>query len=229
MSAATPGTVEQEVARHAGLAGRTAAGAALGALVALPFLALLALVLAGSPALLRLDGAVAAGFNAWALTRPGAVVALEVLAVVAHPWTFRLAVLAVAVALWRRGRRRAATWAVTTTTVGSVLNVVLKEAVERARPAFADPVAAAPGYSFPSGHAQTSMLGAAVLLAVLLPALGRRARALAWSAAALVVLATGFDRVALGVHYLSDVVAGWVVALALVTGALVAVPPHLRR
>ena len=35
---------------------------------------------------------------------------------------------------------------------------------------------------------------------------------------AAVVLLTGFDRVALGVHYVSDVLAGWVVALAVLAG-----------
>jgi len=33
-----------------------------------------------------------------------------------------------------------------------------------------------------------------------------------------VVLLVGFDRVALGVHYVSDVVAGWIVALACLVG-----------
>jgi membrane-associated phospholipid phosphatase len=36
---------------------------------------------------------------------------------------------------------------------------------------------------------------------------------------AAVVLSTAFDRIALGVHYVSDVVAGWLVAIALVAGS----------
>jgi undecaprenyl-diphosphatase len=37
-----------------------------------------------------------------------------------------------------------------------------------------------------------------------------------WLAAIVIVLVTAVDRVALGVHYASDVLAGWVVALATV-------------
>ena len=124
------------------------------------------------------------------------------------------AVLVVAVWLWRRGAKRLAAWAVVTMVIGGVLGVVLKLLVERARPAFPEPVAHASGYSFPSGHALNSMLCVGVLILVFLPVLRPAGRVLAYAVGALVVLLTGFDRVALGVHFVSDVLAGWVVALA---------------
>jgi len=126
--------------------------------------------------------------------------------------------VAVAVWLWRRGAQRLAAWAVVTMAIGGVLGVVLKLLVDRARPSFPEPVAHASGYSFPSGHALNSFLGVGVLLLVFLPVLSRAGRALAVIVGAAVVLLTGYDRVALGVHYVSDVVAGWVVALACLAG-----------
>ncbi|MGI8535176.1 MAG: phosphatase PAP2 family protein [Mycobacteriales bacterium] len=48
------------------------------------------------------------------------------------------------------------------------------------------------------------------------------ARALAWSAAVGVVLLTGFDRIALGVHFVSDVLAGWIAAGAVLAGTATA-------
>ena len=114
------------------------------------------------------------------------------------PWVFRLVVLGVAVWLWRRGAKRLAAWAVVTMVVGGVLGVVLKLLVDRARPAFPEPVAHASGYSFPSGHALNSMLCVGVLILVFLPVLRGAGRLLAYAVGALLVLLTGFDRVALG-------------------------------
>jgi undecaprenyl-diphosphatase len=103
---------------------------------------------------------------------------------------------------------------VTTAAVGGVVGVLLKLVVTRARPAFDQPVAHAGGYSFPSGHALNSFLCTGVLILVFLPILSRAGRWLAFALGTAIVLLTGFDRVALGVHYVSDVVAGWIVALA---------------
>jgi membrane-associated phospholipid phosphatase len=102
--------------------------------------------------------------------------------------------------------------------LGGVLGVLLKLLVERARPSFHEPVAAAGGYGFPSGHALNSFLGVGILLLVLLPVLTRLGQAIAFSVGAALVLLTGYDRIALGVHYVSDVVAGWAVALACLAG-----------
>jgi len=66
----------------------------------------------------------------------------------------------------------------------------------------------APGQSFPSGHALASFATFAILLLVALPAVPRGRRRWAAAAVVAVVVAVGFTRVALGVHYVSDVLAG---------------------
>lgn len=63
--------------------------------------------------------------------------------------------------------------------------------------------------SFPSGHALGTMVAVLVLAAVYLPAQGRAIRVAATVAGTLVVVGVGVGRVALNVHHLSDVVAGW--------------------
>ena len=210
-----PATVVRQETR---LVARLLTGAGLATLVAVPFLAVLLLVRSGWAPLERVDRGVADELNGWALRRPTAVAVLELLESVLSPWVFRLAVVVAAIGLWQVGSRRLATWAVTTMAVGGALGVGLKALVERARPTFADPVSAAGSYSFPSGHALNSFLGVAVLLLIAVPMLSRRGRWLAWAGAGALVLLTGFDRLALGVHFTSDVVAGWFVALAVVVG-----------
>ncbi len=218
-----------EVRRQGGLALRLAAGAGLAALVATPFVFLMLLVTSESEELEGVDRTVADSANAWAVTRPWAVDTLDVVEHVLAPWTFRVVVFVVAVLFWLRGARRLATWAVVTMAIGGALGVLIKGLVERARPIFAEPVATASWYSFPSGHALNSMLGAGVLLLLALPHLRRRGRIAAWTAALSVVALTGFDRVGLGVHFLSDVLAGWIVALAVLAGTTVAFGTRPRR
>ena len=200
------------------LTARLALGAAAAALVAVPFTLLMLLVLSEWEPLDRLDRSVADELNNVARDDSAQVDLLRLGAVALDPWVFRLAVLAVAVWLWRRGAHRLAAWAVTTAAVGGVLGVVLKLVVARARPAFPEPVAHASGYSFPSGHALNSFLCTGILVLVFLPVLSRAGRLMAYAGAAGLVLLTGYDRIALGVHYVSDVIAGWAVALAVLTG-----------
>jgi undecaprenyl-diphosphatase len=92
---------------------------------------------------------------------------------------------------------------------GLVLNFALKLAFHRARPHFHDPVLILPTYSFPSGHA----LSATVVYGFIACYVVRHARtrpvrvATVLLACALVAL-VAFSRLYLGVHYLSDVLAG---------------------
>jgi len=99
----------------------------------------------------------------------------------------------------------------------ALLNVVVKTAVHRLRPVLSDPVAHAQGLSFPSAHAQAAVVGYALLLLVFLPILQGVWRTGAVTFALVAVLAIGFSRIALGVHYLSDVLGGFLLGAAWVT------------
>ena len=125
---------------------------------------------------------------------------LRALATILHPWVFRAVVLVLVVLLVRRGAWRLAWWAAITMTTGSVLGLVMKLIVARSRPSFDLPLATAPGYSFPSGHALNSAVGVLVLLLVMLPALPTvRWKVAAWCAGLVVIGLTGFDRIGLSV------------------------------
>jgi undecaprenyl-diphosphatase len=129
--------------------------------------------------------------------------------------------------LWRR-LPRLALYVVVTVVGSSALNQVVKHAVHRARPVLPDPVAHANGLSFPSGHAQAALVGSAVLLLVFLPWLRGAWRAVAFAVGAILTVGIGFSRVALGVHYVSDVLAGYVLGAAWVI-AMTAAFNALRR
>jgi membrane-associated phospholipid phosphatase len=202
---------------------RLALAALAAFLVAVPVTFLAFAVRTGWGPMRRLDLAVADLLYDTMDGNSGPVDLLRTLAVDLHPWVFRLAVAALAVVLFVRGARRLAWWAAITMTTGSVLGLVLKLLLARSRPSFDLPLATAPGYSFPSGHALNSTVGVLVVVLIVLPALSsRRARAAAWSAGLFVIVLTGFDRVALGVHYVSDVVAAWLVGVALVAATVAA-------
>ena len=72
-------------------------------------------------------------------------------------------------------------------------------------------MAIAGGKSFPSGHAQAAIVGYGILLLVFLPVIARRARPWVTAVAASLVLLIGFSRIALGVHYFSDVIGGYLI------------------
>lgn len=191
----------------------TVAAAATVAL-GIPFLLLALLVRGDWGPLVRVDTAVARDLNEVAHGSEPLVVALKTASIVFGPEVFRVAAVLVAIWLFTRRRRRLAARTLVTSLVGGLLGPVLKAIVGRARPALDDPVAHAGGLSFPSGHALGSVVGVGVLLLVLGPLLTVRRRRTAWVAGVLVVLLVGFARVGLGVHYLSDVVAGWVLGVA---------------
>jgi membrane-associated phospholipid phosphatase len=124
-------------------------------------------------------------------------------------WTVVLA-LVTGWLLYRRLFKLAA-FVVVTDAGSLLLNNLIKLAVGRARPHLADPVAEAAGKSFPSGHSQAAIVGFAILVAVFLPALARPLRPWLIAVAAFLVLLIGFSRIALGVHYLSDVVGAYLI------------------
>ena len=100
--------------------------------------------------------------------------------------------------------------------VGSQLAVAqLKEVFERPRPPYGSAVPLPESFAFPSGHAGGGVAAfgaAAVLVSERLTS--SRARTAVWVAAGVLAAASGLSRIALNVHYVSDVLAGWCFGLA---------------
>jgi membrane-associated phospholipid phosphatase len=223
----TPAKPETEVAA------RGSAGVLVAGVVSLAGVLGLLLAEGRWEPLERLDTGVAGSLHRAVIGHNGTVRVLRFVETALQPNTFRMVIAVVAVLLWVSGRRRLAVWSAVVAALGGLLGLLMKLAVARVRPVLPDPVAAAGGYSFPSGHALNSALSCGILLVALAEAYhGRRLWPVmgpAMGAAAVVVLGVGFDRVALGVHFVSDVVAGWFVAGAVVFGGLLAVGPWRLR
>jgi undecaprenyl-diphosphatase len=124
--------------------------------------------------------------------------------------------------LLRAGRRRDAGLFLFALAGGGVLNVALKLAYARARPSFEHPLATAHGFSFPSGHAMGTCLLAGMLVVLASregPLQAHRAGvlglALVWT------LSMGLSRIVLGVHFPSDVLAGYAAGLGWLALSLV--------
>jgi membrane-associated phospholipid phosphatase len=172
-------------------------------------------VTAGGP-IVSLDGAVAVWLHSHATG-----FATDVLRAVTQLGgaTFLLAVTIVAALVLLLKRRIAQAALMGAALVGGEgLNMALKAAFERPRPSFSEPLATAAGYSFPSGHAMVALTVYGTLAFVTATSVNsRRAQMLIPVAAAVLVLAIGFSRLYLGVHYVSDVLAAYGAGLAWLT------------
>ncbi len=120
-----------------------------------------------------------------------------------------LDVLIVAVLAWQR-RWRDTVFAATAFVGSALLNLGSKQLFHRERPSLWESIAPESTFSFPSGHAMGSMTLAAAVVFLAWPT---RWRWPASFAAALFVPLVGLSRVHLGVHYPSDIAAGWCAAL----------------
>jgi len=148
------------------------------------------------------------------------------LTTVGGPWVMStLGGLIVAV-LWWRNRHTDAMFFLASVGGAVVLNVLAKLLFGRPRPALWDSIAPAKFYSFPSGHA----MGSAALATALSFLLWQKSwRWLAWIAGFLFALGVGLSRVYLGVHYPSDVLAGWVCSVGWVAGLHLFFSPYFGR
>ncbi|GAA3346746.1 hypothetical protein GCM10020358_58910 [Amorphoplanes nipponensis] len=203
---------------------RLTTASVLALLVLVPFALIAALVSGGWGPLHDLDATVTDALHGWAVGHPHATKATVWWTNIFGPTPLRIAALGLVIWLLRRRARRLALWAATTMVVGGLLGALLKLLVGRHRPDLLDPVARATGYSFPSGHALNAALAAGVFVLVLLPVARGARRWVLWGAAIAVTVLTGLSRIVLGVHWTSDVVAGWLLGVAVVAVTAAAFP-----
>ena len=138
-----------------------------------------------------------------------------------------------ALAIWRlaaAGRKHAALLLGVAALGGEALDQILKLCFHRPRPEAFFGLTVPPTYSFPSGHALTATcfygLLAALLAARMRPV---AAKAGLWALAAALVALIGLSRVYMGVHYPSDVLAGYAAAVVWVAAVRAGYGVWLRR
>ena len=136
------------------------------------------------------------------LTEIGNTVASTVIAIVAGG------------VLWWRGRRDEAVYVVATTGTASLVFTLIKRLLERPRPPAQLQVIRETNESLPSGHATMSAVVLGSIVIVAWPHLAVLGRAVLTSVAVLWVGGVGVTRIFLGVHWFSDVLAGWTLGLA---------------
>ncbi|MCH4053101.1 MAG: phosphatase PAP2 family protein [Atopobiaceae bacterium] len=109
------------------------------------------------------------------------------------------------------------------------LNQLLKSIVQRPRPDGYQLIVET-GYSFPSGHSMVSMAFYGLLVWMVLHYVRDRRKRHALAAAFVVLIAlVGISRIYLGVHYASDVVAGFLVSMAWLGAYTATIAPALMR
>lgn len=190
-------------------------------LVGIPFGLLLQQVTTDGP-LTALDESAARWTNRRVQGEDGVIGAMHVLSFLGKP--IFLAVVVGIPGLWllHRGAHRLVVFLVVTTVGGGIVDTLVKVAVGRPRPEVEEPIVEAFGRSFPSGHSMSSLVTYGALLVVFAPLLSPRGRRVALAAAVVLVLAIGASRLVLGVHFLSDVLGGYVLGAAWLAGSVAA-------
>jgi undecaprenyl-diphosphatase len=111
-----------------------------------------------------------------------------------------------------------------------LLTEALKLTFHRARPTPYFGILAPHSFSYPSGHALAAFTFYATIAYILsVRVRSSRSSAAIWTAAVLLIACIGFSRIYLGVHYPTDVAAGYLVAFAWVSALAAGHAWHLRR
>jgi membrane-associated phospholipid phosphatase len=157
---------------------------------------------------------------------PGLTRAMFAISFMGDNGMFAMVILTVVLFLYERWRR-GLVWLSITMVGALILNATLKLAFARVRPVpFFGTLPHS--YSFPSGHALMSFCFYGVMAGLIMARVRSRwLRIVLWCATALLVLLIGISRIYLGVHYPSDVVAGYLAGAIWVT-TMIAVD-RLRR
>ena len=185
------------------------------------FLDLAELVHSKSPLLQKIDTRV----HDWAVAKrySSATSFFDVMSTIGGPVGVAVIAVVVVIVLLMLGRRHRVVYFAITAAGGGALDWELKRYFARARPAVAQMLMRASGYSFPSGHAMGSTVVFGALAYLVLRANVRwRWKAAALALATTLIIGVALSRVYLGVHWISDVGAGITAGLLWVTMTTVA-------
>ena len=188
---------------------------------ALAAFTLVAAAVVMDPAFERID----AGINAWvhAHALAPAIDAMLVISFLGAPSTLTAVTAAIALMMMYRHRYRQSIVLLAVVVGGNFLNVGLKHLFHRGRPVIEDPLLMLPTYSFPSGHAMAATVFYGLAAAYVVTGSGNQHRArFAILAAVTMIALVCLSRVCLGVHYLSDVIAGLAEGIAWLVVSLTA-------
>ena len=182
-------------------------------LVALPFSFLVLEVTREGP-LTEIDRDVAGAIHDEILDERTQIFFLRAVTHLGSTITLYLLVGLAVVYFWRRGFKRTAVYLAVTSQLGQLLTLAVKATVGRARPDPGESIADALGKSFPSGHALNSTVTYGALLLAFMPLIPRRWRPWCIGGYFVLIGAIGTTRLGLVVHYVSDVLAGYVLGFA---------------
>jgi membrane-associated phospholipid phosphatase len=191
------------------------------ALVGIPFGLLLQQVTTDGP-LTALDESAAVWTNRHVRGEDGVIGLMEIVSFLGKPVFLAVAVGLPGIWLLRHGAHKLVVFLAVTSIGGGIVDTIVKVAVGRSRPVHDQPIIEAFGQSFPSGHSMSSVVCYGALLVVFVPVLSDRVRRLAIAAVVVLVLAIGASRLVLGVHFISDVVGGYVLGAAWLLGSVAA-------
>ncbi|MGI0487831.1 phosphatase PAP2 family protein [Pantanalinema rosaneae CENA516] len=125
--------------------------------------------------------------------------------------------------LWQQ-RWRSLIYLLTTTIGSGVINRIAKVLLHRVRPSLWESLSPEPDFAFPSGHATASMT---LVAALIILTWGTRWSWLVCLGGSSFVVTIAWTRLYLGVHFPSDILAGWFVSIAWAIGISLVIRPHL--
>lgn len=125
-----------------------------------------------------------------------------------------------------RKRWRSLLYLVLTLSGSGLLNSIAKTALHRVRPQLWQQLDPNLGFAFPSGHAMGSMT---LVMALIILTWGTSGSWLVILGGSSFVVTIAWTRLYLGVHFPSDILAGWLAAIAWSIGVGLVIRPHLSR
>ncbi|MEH1950055.1 MAG: phosphatase PAP2 family protein [Nostoc sp.] len=146
------------------------------------------------------------------------------LATIGLPWTAILILGTIALILLLKKRWRSLAYLLTASAGSVIINRIAKQLMHRVRPQLWESIAPESSFAFPSAHAMTSVTLVAILL-FLTWATSWRWLVLIFGS--LYIIAIAWCRLYLGVHFPSDILAGWMVALGWTIGVSIVIKPYI--